>query len=746
MTSKTLEQILTANPLSSLTGSEPIYTVSGGADAAFTTSLLIGRTLLPGNASYYVNSATGSDSNPGTALLPWKTLQHACDYTATTLDGGGNNLTINLVGAGPYTASVVQTWVGFLTVSIFGAGSSTTTINGLNFGEEAGSLIGSVVNLDSATFCDPSGGGGQGCIINYAVCNLQLGWINGDWKTLEQNNGAHIACRSPGAIISIAGTGAMSGNCNSFFEASNGGQVFNQATVTIDNTSNCVDGFTAASNGGYLQDTATYINAPASPTQKFFVGASGVIAVPSTGSGTIADVNHFPGDQPGIVEEGGTYCEQNTDGYLPLQNIATPTTGGTVNMQLLYPHQILTPSGTLATLTINLPPIFNIPNGSWPVNSVIAVISTTKTITALTVATTDGSTITGAPTTLAANSGFGMKYDQATNQWYPWVIGSGGTTSLINNSTPISGGSAGQLLVDNGGTLTENTTLTLSGGSFTAQTGGIGFVVPNGPSDYILMSIGGGATHGINFTNASQNYIFFLFETANGDTDAIQFASLSTQVMPLNQAGGFQPAEFSFIDPVYGWSWFRTGAGVTSIHSDGTVGALGFDNAAYQASQNPDVLLVRGGAAHLQFGYYDAASPIAQTLGVQNVVAGNANTAGVTWTMQGSLSNGSGAGGDIVLKTTQSTASSGVQNTALPALTLKGGTQSVVVGNAALATNATDGFLYIPTCAGTPTGTPTAMTGRIAMVYDTTNHQFWFYDGGWKQPKTPAGAAIVNWQ
>jgi hypothetical protein len=73
--------------------------------------------------------------------------------------------------------------------------------------------------------------------------------------------------------------------------------------------------------------------------------------------------------------------------------------------------------------------------------------------------------------------------------------------------------------------------------------------------------------------------------------------------------------------------------------------------------------------------------------------------------------------------------------------------QNIVCNNAAIATNATDGFFYIETCAGTPTGVPTAYTGRVPMVFDTTNNQFWIYTGGaWKQPKTPAGAAIVNWQ
>lgn len=72
---------------------------------------------------------------------------------------------------------------------------------------------------------------------------------------------------------------------------------------------------------------------------------------------------------------------------------------------------------------------------------------------------------------------------------------------------------------------------------------------------------------------------------------------------------------------------------------------------------------------------------------------------------------------------------------------------NVVIGTAAVATTATDGFFYIPTSAGPPTGVPTAYAGRVPLVYDTTNHQFWIYDGGgWKQPKTPAAAATITWQ
>jgi hypothetical protein len=82
------------------------------------------------------------------------------------------------------------------------------------------------------------------------------------------------------------------------------------------------------------------------------------------------------------------------------------------------------------------------------------------------------------------------------------------------------------------------------------------------------------------------------------------------------------------------------------------------------------------------------------------------------------------------------------------ALNTNGGTQrfqidangNVAVGGlaAALATTATDGFLYIPTCAGTPTGAPTAKTGCAALVYDSTNNLLYANDGGgWVAANNP---------
>jgi len=64
------------------------------------------------------------------------------------------------------------------------------------------------------------------------------------------------------------------------------------------------------------------------------------------------------------------------------------------------------------------------------------------------------------------------------------------------------------------------------------------------------------------------------------------------------------------------------------------------------------------------------------------------------------------------------------------------GAGNVVVGRAALATSATDGFLYIPTCAGAPTGTPTTKTGMVPLIFDTTNNNLYIYNGGWKKTTT----------
>lgn len=167
---------------------------------------------------------------------------------------------------------------------------------------------------------------------------------------------------------------------------------------------------------------------------------------------------------------------------------------------------------------------------------------------------------------------------------------------------------------------------------------------------------------------------------------------------------------------------------------------------------NSDTFLSRGGAAAtLRHGAEDAASPVNQIVITQGSRAGtDSNVAGASLTVRSGLGTGTGTPSNLIINgIVGTTTGTGAQSSSV-AVTVAGAATgqvpSVVIGAAAISTSATDGFLYIPTCVGAPTGTPTTQTGRIPMVYDTTNHQFWFYDSGWKQPKTPAGAAVVTWQ
>jgi hypothetical protein len=56
---------------------------------------------------------------------------------------------------------------------------------------------------------------------------------------------------------------------------------------------------------------------------------------------------------------------------------------------------------------------------------------------------------------------------------------------------------------------------------------------------------------------------------------------------------------------------------------------------------------------------------------------------------------------------------------------------SLVMGPT-LSLTATDGFPYMPSGAGAPTGTPATQSAHVPFFYDTTNHKLWVFDGGWK--------------
>ena len=51
------------------------------------------------------------------------------------------------------------------------------------------------------------------------------------------------------------------------------------------------------------------------------------------------------------------------------------------------------------------------------------------------------------------------------------------------------------------------------------------------------------------------------------------------------------------------------------------------------------------------------------------------------------------------------------------------------LGKPSLATDATTGFLWVPTCAGTPTGTPDPVPGMLPLVADSLTGTLYLHDG-----------------
>jgi len=93
-----------------------------------------------------------------------------------------------------------------------------------------------------------------------------------------------------------------------------------------------------------------------------------------------------------------------------------------------------------------------------------------------------------------------------------------------------------------------------------------------------------------------------------------------------------------------------------------------------------DLILSRRGTGNLRFGATDAASPVAQTLSVQSVVAGTSNTAGAAFTITGSQGTGTGAGGSIIFKVAPAGGSGTAQNALVDALTISGSTGRLTLG------------------------------------------------------------------
>lgn len=212
-----------------------------------------------------------------------------------------------------------------------------------------------------------------------------------------------------------------------------------------------------------------------------------------------------------------------------------------------------------------------------------------------------------------------------------------GTGTLVFNTSPSFSTSIGVT----GGTITANTpavdvtqTWNNSGVTFTGLRANVTDTASNASSLLMDLQVGsssqfavakdgtiwfkGGGNNGTLFSSGSN--LNFKSSTATiiaAGSDGVRRASISSNGVELVSGAGFT------------WS----------------------SNAAGPADTNKDLYITRRAAANLRFGAGDAAAPVAQTLSVQSVSSGTANTAGPDLTITGSQSTGSASGGSVIIQT-----------------------------------------------------------------------------------------------
>jgi hypothetical protein len=109
------------------------------------------------------------------------------------------------------------------------------------------------------------------------------------------------------------------------------------------------------------------------------------------------------------------YFQQTFAAPTVATHLYTPSTGFNITVPTPVSEQqwmVIQPASTLAAGTITLPLNTGVPDGTQ------VLVTTTQIITSFTLAANGAANTYGAPTTLAANAFFTMRFYQATNSWY----------------------------------------------------------------------------------------------------------------------------------------------------------------------------------------------------------------------------------------------------------------------------------------------------------------------------------------
>lgn len=271
-----------------------------------------GRTLLTADIDWYFNSATGSNSNPGTAAAPFADPAYAYQLAKRTLDLGGQyKIHVHMQGT---ASNAAWTFVGPL-VGAEGPESFVIT------GTDVYSIVyGAAPN---AAASDPATKGGYAFFVKnnaaIRVTNLNM-WpgAGGMGFVAASNSGQILVDNAWGttngcaAMFDAAGTGSIvrvntfvlnsgGGNASYIGVAETSGQIQLAGAWTMNGVPAWTNYFMQGDLKGTIDASGASFSGAASG-KRYHATQLGVVFTGGTGN-----PNFFPGDQPGVVDSGGYY-------------------------------------------------------------------------------------------------------------------------------------------------------------------------------------------------------------------------------------------------------------------------------------------------------------------------------------------------------------------------------------------------------------------------------------------------------
>lgn len=345
--------------------------------------------------------------------------------------------------------------------------------------------------------------------------------------------------------------------------------------------------------------------------------------------------------------------------------------------------------------------------GVFAGNSNFTINKATGGVSFLVTPTINGTPVgTGNVSTVTVVSANGFAGSVATNTTTPAITISTSVVGLLKgNGTSISNAAVG--------TDYSNGTSALSTGILKSTTGtGVLTIAVAGDFPTLNQNTTGTATNatnvGVTDDTATNATVYPSWVTATTGNLPIKVSSTKTTLNP--STGLFTSSAFSTPGNL---TFSGTGNRIIGDFSNGTMtNRVMFQTSTANSSTSMGVI-PNGTGTVSSFNFFNASNPLNASfvqLGVNS-----------TQVILGSGQNGTGTYLPVILQT-------GGANRLTADIT-----GNIIIGAAALATTATDGFLHVTSTAGVPVGTPTAYSGRVPLIVDSTNNDLYFYNGGWKK-------------